>query len=245
MRVDTNTPHINPAWSEAFLIEMRLQGVAGSQIGAALAEVEAHCAESGETAQDAFGDPASYAKALGLPEAPAQRTSLREELPSLAVGLGGMLMTLAAVGAWRSGTGVRITAGSLAVMAILGVGVLLIVRYVVPLMRAITSHRWLAIVFAFVPVAIFVGVLLLLGETVLFTLPMVPSLVVGMLALAASTFLALRRADALEDPVVGPEHAEGAGTLQMSPIVDRVGRGLTPWLFPLLTAVMCLPLLLV
>lgn len=245
MRVDTNTPHIQPAWSEAFLVEMRLQGVAGSQIGAALAEVEAHCAESGETAHDAFGDPASYATALALPESSAQRVSLREELPSVAVGLGGMLLTLAAVGAWRSGTGVGITVASLAVVAILGAGVLLIVRYVAPLMRAITSNRWLAVVFAFVPVAVFVGVLLLLGETVLFTLPMVPSLVIGILGLVASTFLALRRADALEDPVIGPEHADGAGTLQVSPIVDRVGRGLTPWLFPVLTAVMCLPLLLV
>lgn len=244
MSVHTSTPHIHPAWSEAFLLELRLQGVAESHIGAALAEVEAHCAESGETARDAFGDPASYATALALPRSPGQTVSLRDELPSLGVGLGGMLLTLSAVGAWRSGTDVSITGASVAAMATLFAGTLLIVKHVVPLVRAIVKNAWLAIVYSVVPVAIFVGVLLLLGEDVLFTVPMVPSLVVGMLALAVSTCVALRRADALDDPVVGPDQAHGAGTLRVPRAIDRAGRTLTPWLFPLLTAVMCLPLLL-
>ncbi|MGA8993531.1 MAG: hypothetical protein WB441_04395 [Nocardioidaceae bacterium] len=244
MSIQTNTPHIEPAWSEAFLIELRVRGVAGSQIGAALAEVETHCAESGETAHAAFGDARSYATALDLPPSPDQTASLRDELPSGGLGLGGMLLTLAAVGAWRSGTGVDVTVGSVAVLVILIVGIALIVRYAAPLLRAIATNPWFAIVFAVAPVAVFVGVLLLFGRTVLLTMPMAPSLVVGVLALAASTFLALRRAGTLEDPVVGPAAADGAGTLKISPTLDRIGGRLAPWLFPLLTAVMCLPLLL-
>ena len=244
MSIQTNTPHIESAWSEAFLLELRLRGVAGTQIGAALAEVEMHCAESGETAYAAFGDARSYATALDLPASPDQSVSLREELPSVVLGLGGMLLTLAAVGAWRSGTGVHVTAGSVAVLAILLVGVTLVVRFAAPLMRALATRAWLAIVFAVAPVALFVGVLLLFGQTVLLTLPMAPALAVGLLALGANTFLALRRAGSLEDPVVAPPQAGGVGTLKTSPVLDRIGGKLTPWLFPLLTALMCLPLLL-
>ena len=244
MRIQTNTPHIEPAWAEAFLLELRLRGVAGRQIGATLAEVETHCAESGETAHAAFGDARSYACALQLPSSPAQTVSLRDELPTTGLGLGAMLLTLAAVGAWRSGTGVDVTGGWVAVLAILLLGTALILRYAAPLLRALATNRWLAIVFTMAPMAVFVSAFLLFGKSVVLTLPAAPSLVVGLLALAASTALALRRASSLEDPVVGPPQADGAGTLEVSPTVDRIGRNLTPWLFPLLTALMCLPLLL-
>lgn len=48
-------PHIEPRWSEDFILELRLRGVAGDHIGAALAEADSHCAESGESAEEAFG----------------------------------------------------------------------------------------------------------------------------------------------------------------------------------------------
>ncbi len=238
MSMKTNTPHIDPAWSDSFLLELRLRGVAGSQIGAALAEVEAHCAESGETAHAAFGDARSYAAALALPPSPSPTVSLRDELLPTGLGLGGMLLTLAAVGAWRSGSGVDVTGGSVAVLAVLVVGTALVVRHIAPLMRAIATHAWLAFVFAAAPVATFVCVFLLFGRTTLLTLPTAPSLAVGLLALAVSTFLTRRRADSLEDPVVGPPQAGGAGTLEISPTLDRIGGSVTPWLFPLLTVVM-------
>ena len=244
MTTQTNTPHIEPEWAGALLLELRLRGVAGQQIGATLAEIEAHCADSGQSAREAFGDPATYATALGLAPAPDQKVSLREELPSAGFGLGGMLLTLGAVGAWLSGTELGVTGGSLAMLALVVLGTFLIVRHAAALMRAIATNAWLAVAYAVVPVALFVGVLLLFGQTVLFTVPMLPSLILGMLALAVSTLLALRRADSLEDPVVGPDGADGAGTLQISAALDRVGRLVTPWLFPVLTAVMCVPLLL-
>lgn len=244
MTTQTNTPHIEPDWAEALLLELRLRGVGGQQIGATLAEIEAHCADSGETARDAFGDPTSYATALGLPPAPEQTVSVREELPSVGFGLGGMLLTLGAVGAWRSGTDVGVTGGSLASLALVVLGTFLIIRHAEALVRAIATKAWLAVAYAVVPVAVFVGVLVLFGQTVLFTVPMLPCLVLGVLALATSTALALRRAASLEDPVVGPDGAGGAGTLHVSTALDRAGRLLTPWLFPVLTAVMCIPLFL-
>lgn len=54
-------PHVNPAWSEAFILEARLRGVLGTVIGDALAEVDAHVVDSGQSAEEAFGDPKDYA----------------------------------------------------------------------------------------------------------------------------------------------------------------------------------------
>ncbi len=243
MSIRTNTPHVDPAWAEAFLLELRLGGVSGRRIGAALAEVEAHCAESGETAYDAFGDPVRYADALRLPGSDDQALSLREELGTSGLGLAGMLVTLAAVGALRAGTAVDVTAATVVSAMILVAATLLVVTALRPLVRALARHGWVAAVLAVVPVAVFVGVQVLLRDVVLFILPAGPCLLVGVLALAVSTILAVRRSATLDDPVVGPAGAEGAGTLQTSPTTDRVGRRLTPWLFPILTVVTSLPLL--
>lgn len=241
MNIDTHTPHVEPDWAEAFLLELRLRGVDGRRIGAALAEVEAHCAESGESARDAFGDPATYAVELA-PAAPADPSTWRGELLSSALGLGGMLTTLAAVGARQSGTRVELTTGAVGVLLLVLVGTVAIARLAEPLLRAVVRHWWVAVLGAIVPLVLFVAVLLL-GRQALLTLPVLPVLVAGLLLLTANTVVALRGPD-LEDPVVGPEGAGGAGTLAD----DAVSRGLQrvgPWLFPILTAVMALPLLLI
>ena len=60
-------PHVEPEWAEAVLLELRLLGVDGTRIGAALAEVDSHCVESGQTAEESFGDPVAYARRLELP----------------------------------------------------------------------------------------------------------------------------------------------------------------------------------
>lgn len=78
-------PHVEPDWVEAMLLELRLQGVSGERIGAALAEVEAHVVDSGQNAQEAFGDPVAYARSLDLPPEPEQsRTAtLKGVVPTL------------------------------------------------------------------------------------------------------------------------------------------------------------------
>ena len=64
----------------------------------------------------------------------------------------------------------------------------------------------------------------------------------GVAMLAANTVLALLGPD-VSDPVVGPEGAGGAGTLDEGALLRWLER-LNPWLFPALTAVMALPMLL-
>ncbi len=222
------------------MVELRLRSVDGRRIGAALAEVEAHCAESGETAHQAFGDPTAYAVEL----APDGTVSLdwRGELVPSVLGLSGMMLTLGAVGASRAGTQVELTTGLVLVVALAVLGTTLVVRYADRVLRAVVRHRWLAVVGALAPIGLFVAILLL-GRQTLVALPPAGTLVVGVVFLAASTAMALRIADPA-DPVVGPAEAGGAGTMAE----DAVSRGLqrlTPWLFPVLTAVMALPLLLI
>lgn len=241
MTIDTHTPHVEPAWAEAFLLELRLRGVNGRRIGAALAEVEAHCAESGESAQEAFGDPAAYAVELAPDGAVA--LDWRGELAPSVLGLSGMMLTLGAVGASRAGTQVELTAGLVLVVALALLGTTLVVRHADRVLRAVVRHRWVAVAGALAPIALFVAILVL-GRQTLVALPPAGTLVVGLAFLAASTAMALRVADPGGDPVVGPDEAGGAGTMAE----DAVSRGLqrlTPWLFPVLTAVMALPLLLI
>jgi hypothetical protein len=240
MNFDTHTPHVDPAWADAFLLELRLRGVDGRRIGAALAEVEAHCAESGESAHDAFGEPTAYAVELAPPTSDEPQ-GLRRELATSALGLVGMLTTLAGVGAWQSGTGVEVTAGTVGVMLLVVLCSALIVRHADRLLRAVVRRWWVAVVGTMAPLALCVAILVL-GRQTLLTVPAAPALVVGLLLLAANTAMAMRGPD-LADPVVGPEGAGGAGTLDetaMSRGVERVG----PWLFPVLTVLMAVPLLL-
>ena len=241
MKIHTHTPHVESDWAEAFLLELRLRGVGGRRIGAALAEVEAHCAESGESAHEAFGDPATYAVDL----APQGATALdwRGELVPSLLGLSGMLLTLGAVGASRAGTQVELTTGLVLVVVLAVIGTALVVRFADRLLRAVVRHRWVAaVVGALAPVGLFVAVLLL-GRQTLVALPPAGTLTVGVVFLGASTAMALRTTD-VGDPVVGPDGAGGAGTMARDAVSERLER-LTPWLLPVLTVVMALPLLLI
>ncbi|HET9658282.1 MAG TPA: hypothetical protein VFP72_23220, partial [Kineosporiaceae bacterium] len=49
-------------WREALVLQLRLARVRGDRIGEVLAEVESHCAESGESPAEAFGDAEDYAR---------------------------------------------------------------------------------------------------------------------------------------------------------------------------------------
>lgn len=95
-------PSVDPVWAEAFIIGLRVAGVAGPDIGAALAEVNDHCAQSGQSAQEAFGAPKQYADSLELSPGPEQgpKAIVREVLTTI-VQLAGMMLVLAAVGSLK------------------------------------------------------------------------------------------------------------------------------------------------
>ncbi len=51
MKFTTKTPHVEQDWAADFVLALRLRDVPGAAIGAALAEVDAHCADAGEGAR--------------------------------------------------------------------------------------------------------------------------------------------------------------------------------------------------
>lgn len=67
-RLEVLAPHVEAHWREKFLTELSLRGAGWEAISDAMGEVETHCRESAQSAQQAFGSPADYAQALGLPD---------------------------------------------------------------------------------------------------------------------------------------------------------------------------------
>ncbi|WP_069385279.1 hypothetical protein [Cellulosimicrobium cellulans] len=204
-------PHVDPQWAEAVLLELRIQGVAGDQIGEVLGEVDSHCAESGEDAQEAFGDPVEYARSLGLPPSPGQGPAaiVGSVLPTL-VQLVGMLLTLWSVPALAEGAAVEVTVGqALAAVAVVA-AVLLLVWRPEPALRALVRHPVLGTLgFGAASAALVVPLVLLRGALV--TLPAALSCVVGVVLLVAGVLVELARTRRPDDadPVVAPLQDEG------------------------------------
>lgn len=200
-------PHVESGWVEAMLLELRLQGVSGERIGAALAEVEAHVVDSGQSAQEAFGDPVEYARSLGLPPEPEQSkaATLKGSVPTL-IQLFGLVAVTAAM-PWGDGA-VGITATLLAGLVVTALVPVLVVALGDRLLRAIVEH----------PVVVFGVTMLCLGALVtglvaagrlgfdqtLFELPRPAMLGIGLLALALGTWAAIRSDATTPDLVSSP-----------------------------------------
>lgn len=65
------------AWVDRFLVQLGRQRTAPDEVSKALAQVRSHCADSGQSAQDAFGDPAVYATKIADALPPAPNYSVR------------------------------------------------------------------------------------------------------------------------------------------------------------------------
>ncbi|RYV49916.1 hypothetical protein [Pengzhenrongella frigida] len=134
-------PHVDGAWAEDFVLELRLLGVAGDRIGAALTEVESHCADSSEGAPDAFGDAVTYARSLDLPvdDDESPRAVLRALAPT-AVQLAGMFILSWSFGPALSGGPLEITVGHLAGAIVAALAIAMVVRVADPALRLLVRH---------------------------------------------------------------------------------------------------------
>ena len=199
-------PHVEEAWAEDFVVELRLQGVSGPAIGEALTEVESHCAESDESARHAFGDATEYARSLRLPlsEDGSPQAIAAATAPTV-VQLGGMLFTIWAFGDWAAGSDVTFTVGQvLSLVFILG-AIAGLVRFSEKGLRFVVRHPVLAFL-AMMAFGALSVVALLLGTHELTTVPAVPALVVaGATLLGGAAWQRRRtRSGADEDPITSP-----------------------------------------
>jgi hypothetical protein len=134
-------PDVDPDWAEEFAIELRLLGVAGARIGDALGEVNSHCQESKESARQAFGDPADYARSLQLPiHAGTSPRSMLGSLSPVVLQVLGMWMLIRGFTAWRESGQLEITTAQLAVVVVFVLLASLLARFADPVKRFYAHH---------------------------------------------------------------------------------------------------------
>lgn len=178
-------PHIARDWADAVVVELRLLDVGETRISAALAEVDTHCSESGQEAQQEFGDPVKYARSLDLPPDDALAPT-RMVVSALPTGLQiiGMLLTLWGFTAWRNGQPLELTAGQ----CVIAVGLLLVTaavaRWIDPVLRTVIEHPMRAWTAFMVATAVSVAPVLVLTAVVA-RVPAVGTMAWGVVVLAA------------------------------------------------------------
>lgn len=204
-------PSLERTWLEDFVVELRLLGVPGDAIGDALVTAQTHVQESGETAQEAFGDARSYAREIAESSGTASEwTPSAADVVGNIAGLVGMLVTVAAFTAWLDGAAVTVTVGT-----VVGLGVLLALMAVLLLRpaqvaRSIVDHRSaFAVVAPVVLVGAFVAVLLLFPQA-LFAVAALPLGVLGVALVAVSALIVWTTTDDAQVEITEPGRAPQA-----------------------------------
>lgn len=199
-------PSVDKTWRDEFIVELRLLSVPGERIGDALLTVEAHVAESGERAEDAFGDAQEYARAIAHAAGHASRWWAvgRTTAVSTMLGLVGMLVTVRAFDSWLQRAPAGITAGEL-----VGLGIIVLLAtaiFVTGTLRFLLEHPWVAFPVSALLVGGLVGLFVVLAEP-LFEVPTLPLGIVGVLLLVVSVVLTWREQLGDLDQITAPGRA--------------------------------------
>lgn len=233
-------PHVDPRWAEEFIMELRLSGVAGTEIGAALAEVESYCADSGEEAADAFGPAIDYARALDLEASAAQspRRILAGLVPIL-VQLAGMMGVVWSVPALARGEDLAVTAGMVINVVALALALGAMSLWAQPVLRLIAFRPWIAWVVLMVAFTVIVVPVVTLRAPVFAVAPAwaLGCGVLVLLAGLAGDIAQARRASAQEGQDVLAAPLEGAGPVQRRSRRSRWMTGARLMLIPAATVV--------
>ena len=211
--VEMLAPSVHPEWREDFILELRLRGVPGALITDALAEVETHCRESGQSAATAFGPAEDYARALDLPdESGFTRAQLMRTWVTLLLLLAGIGASLSGAVALAQDQPVQISAGSLVTYSAIAVVMMVGLAFGDRLLRPILDHPvWFGLGFA----TAVAGVLIIglpLRDRALGAVPAGATLAVGVAALVAYagiTLMRRRTGDRLDDPLIPPNSRKG------------------------------------
>ncbi len=223
---DTTYPHLTRAWRDAVALQLRARGASGTVIGDVLAVAEAHCADSGETADDAFGTPRQYAAAVPLPAAGASEglpALVGSALPTL-VGLAGMMLAFAATEAWVSDQATRISWGVAVATAVILAFAVALVQW----LAVFAERRW---ILSLVVGAAAVGVtaLMVVWDDPAFTLPTWLAIALSATLLAVGALWTARGPE--PDPIADPLRGDP------TPGATRFARVVGPALLPVATVI--------
>lgn len=194
-------PHVDAHWVDDFILEARLRDLPGAVIGDALAEIDAHVAESGEDAAATFGGAKEYAASLAAAARPSSQSVAGAVLPAV-IQTFGMFITLWAVQGQADGGPAVLTIGSILTLAALGLCFAALAWKANAILRLIADRP----MFAFLLFAAVLGANTALGfipGTIAAFSPFV-GLTLGIVLLLAGTVLGLCRARSDEDPIAQP-----------------------------------------
>lgn len=217
----------NEAWLDDLAIALRLRNVSGEAIGDALAVVREHLADSGQTAHQAFGDPAAYARELELPTVAATRP-LDPPVMGPAVSLLGLLAFAPAVAALFDGTSMAFSLPQL-VLFMVPVAVVLGLPYYFNLGL---RHLWVFAVAFILAIVASTGASFLAPERGHAALaswnPWVVALASAVLMLAASTWGVLDAWRTEPDPIVDPVSPDEADSARRHRFLEALPHLLIP-----------------
>lgn len=193
------TPTIDPRWRDDLVVALRMRDVPPDQIADQLKIIETHCAESGESAEEAFGDPTEYAS-VTAPDRPSARSDLPALLPAAVLGLLSGLLLVEGILGLVEGRPVTVTVGDLAGAVVLVAAALLAVTVTFRLPKPLLPG--FAVAVGGVALAV---VLSLWLPHALFDLPALLALAAALALLAAMVGWTVREArrQQITDPVTG------------------------------------------
>jgi hypothetical protein len=234
IRIRTPNAGTDKKWFDELVLELRLQQVYGKAIGDTVASARELLADTGQSAEEAFGPARDYASSLELPRAPRYEW-MRTALWPAMIGLLAFLLFTQAAAAWAQSELLLLSPAQVALIAAPVVAIALLPLYLAALVRRI----W-----AIVALVVFGGLAGFLASVVApstraeawLALDPVPWLVGCALVMVALSILLTVRSrrpgsgDEIIDPLADASSDSGMGA--------RVGMLITNWLFPLFSLVM-------
>jgi hypothetical protein len=140
-------------WFDELVLELRLKQVYGTAIGDTVASARELVADTGQSAEDAFGPARDYAAALDLPRAPQYEWMRTALWPSM-IGLLAFLLFTQAAAAWALSEPLLFSPAQLVLIAAPVVAIALLPLYLTALVRRIWVTNWLFPLFALVMLGI-------------------------------------------------------------------------------------------
>jgi hypothetical protein len=221
-------------WFDEFVLELRLQQVYGKAIGDAVASARELVADTGQSAEEAFGSARDYAASLELPRAP-QYEWMRTALWPAMVGLLAFLLFTQAAAAWAQSQPLLFSPAQLVLITAPVGAIALLPLYLAALVRRI----W-----AVVALVVFGGLAGFLASVVapstraeawlaLDPMPWLVGCALVMVMLSILNTVRSRRpgsGDEIVDPLADAPTGNGLGA--------RAAVLVTGWLFPLFAVVM-------
>ena len=126
------------SWCDDFVVELRLRAVPGPVIGDRLGEVETHCAATGDTPTEAFGDPVAYAARIAEEGGTEPVSGVWTVTLLSAAQVVALLVGTAAVTAWARGESLAYDVVEVGFLGVFVLVLLCLPRLVRPLVR----HPW-------------------------------------------------------------------------------------------------------